>query len=245
MVARSEHGFEALRFAVAARGFTAMADLVAALHRAIARVGMTAAAGGVVSGPKAASPQPFYFADWPPSWLAHYLTQKFLLTDPIPRWARNSGRPLTWSELFEVLPARDPGRKVMAAAAHFGYREGMVVPMRAGDNSFGLVAFAGARDALTLIEQAFLATVARAAFEAAERIEQGGMTGRAAPILSAREIECLVLLVRGHSDRQIAQLLGISEPTVRFHLGNARDKSGAVSRTHLAALAVARGYVTM
>jgi DNA-binding CsgD family transcriptional regulator len=53
-----------------------------------------------------------------------------------------------------------------------------------------------------------------------------------------RERDCLALLVRGLTDHDIATHLRISEPTVRFHLNNVRRKLGAISRTHLAALAI-------
>ena len=245
IIDHAEPDAHALAFAVETRGFDVMSDLVAALARLIAPLGITAAASGLVSGPKAASPNPFHFANWPEDWIALYMAQEFLLVDPIPRWARNSGTAVTWSDLFRLLPPRDPGRKVIEAAARAGFTEGMVVPARSADNSLGLVSFGGGRGALSPLEQAFLTVVGRAAFEAAERIEGRGDIGRAAPILSAREIECLALLVRGHSDRGIGKLLGLSEPTVRFHLGNARDKSRAASRTHLAALAIAQGYVTL
>jgi DNA-binding CsgD family transcriptional regulator len=121
----------------------------------------------------------------------------------------------------------------------------MVVPARAADNALGLVSIGGARGPLDPAEQVMLAMVARTAFEAAERISATSAITRPAAILSAREIECLVLLVRGHTDQRIAKVLGLSEATARFHLANAREKSGAVSRTHLAALAVAQGWVAL
>jgi len=58
---------------------------------------------------------------------------------------------------------------------------------------------------------------------------------------SRRETDCLVLLVRGYTDEEIASDLAITHATVRFHLDGARRKAGARSRTHLAALVVARG----
>jgi DNA-binding CsgD family transcriptional regulator len=58
---------------------------------------------------------------------------------------------------------------------------------------------------------------------------------------SPRESDCLALLVRGHTDEEIAADLAITHATVRFHLDGARRKTGARSRTHLAALAVALG----
>lgn len=236
-----ELGARAFAFAAKVRGRRVMSDLAADVQMTIAPLGMTAAASGLVSGPKAASPNVFHFANWPDDWTAHYAAEDFLRVDPTIRWARNSGGPVAWSDLVERLPARDPGRRTVEAAARFGYSEGMAVPMRSTANTLGLVCFGGPRGALSAVEQTFLTIVARLAFEVAELIEHNGDIGRPAPILSAREIECLVLLVHGHSDPQIGQVLGLSERTVRFHLDNARAKSGAISRTHLAALAVAQG----
>jgi DNA-binding CsgD family transcriptional regulator len=54
--------------------------------------------------------------------------------------------------------------------------------------------------------------------------------------LSAREQEVLQLLLFGRSLDEIAQLLGISTRTVRFHQGNLLDKLGADSRSDLVRL---------
>ena len=61
------------------------------------------------------------------------------------------------------------------------------------------------------------------------------------PGFSPREIDCLSLLVQGHTDREIARNLEITHATVRFHLDSARRKANARSRTHLAALVVSLG----
>ncbi|MBS0378109.1 MAG: LuxR family transcriptional regulator [Proteobacteria bacterium] len=222
-----------------------MADLAGAVMAAIKPFGMTAAASGLVSGAKAASREPFHFAHWPQAWIDRYLEQQYLLVDPIPRWARNSGRAVSWRELFKILPERDPGREAIAAAAEFGFTEGFVVPMRSGDNSLGLVSFGGDRGPFAHDERALMTLIAVSAFTAADRIVHRGEVGQAAPILTAREIECIALMVRGHPDAQIGVLLGLSVRTVRFHLSNARTKFHVSSRTHLAALAVAQGYAHM
>jgi len=235
----------ALGYAIKLNNLQHMAELEAALQAAIAPLEITAAASGYVSGPRAVSLQPFQLTTWPQAWIDIYLASQFLLIDPLPRWARSSGQPITWGALFEILPARDPGRRVLEAANEFGFREGMAIPVRAVDGALGLIAFATARRTLSAAEQAYLTVVGRATFEAAERIERQGAPGRVSPIMTEREIDCLALLVQGHSDQQIAKMLGVSGPTVRFHLGNARAKCGAVSRTHLAALAMTMGYVSI
>jgi DNA-binding CsgD family transcriptional regulator len=235
-------GKVAIEFAVQSRSLMTVPDLTAALQAVILPLEITAAASGYISGPRAASLEPFHFTTWSQAWVKIYLENEFVLADPLPRWARASGRALTWSELFANLPPRDDGLKVFDAAFAFGFAEGLLIPMRAEDNSLGLVAFGTPRASLRVAEQAFLTVVGRAAFEAAERIERGGNGGRIAPAMTEREIGCLALLVQGHADREIACILGITPSTVRFHLGNAREKTGAVSRTHMAALAVQFGY---
>lgn len=234
-------GSAAMAFMLQARDMTTVAAVAALLDEFIIPLNITAAASGYISGPRASSLQPFHFANWPAAWIEIYMGNEFLLDDPMPRWARASGRALSWGELLAILPPRDAGLKVVETGFAFGFAEGMVIPMRAEDNSLGLVVFGTHRPSLEAGEQVFLTMIGRAAFEAADRIE-GGAKGRVAPVMTEREIGCLALLVQGHSDREIARMLGVTEPTVRFHLTNAREKTGAVSRTHMAALAVQFGY---
>lgn len=232
-------------FALKVSKIKSMPQVQAATTEAIAQLGLTAAASGIVSGPKASSPNAFHFSNWPADWIRLYVSEDFLLADPIPRWARNSGQALVWTDLIKRLPARDRGRKVIKAAAKYGYTEGILVPMRARDNSLGLISMGGNRTSLSVSEQIYLTSIGRSAFDAADRIESRNCSGTASPIFTMREIECLSLLVRGHSDEQISKLLGMSVRTVRFHFNNVREKFPAASRTHLAALAVAQGYVVL
>lgn len=53
--------------------------------------------------------------------------------------------------------------------------------------------------------------------------------------LTARERDCLAWVAEGKSDWEISVILGLSESTVRFHVGNARRKLGAVNRAQAAA----------
>lgn len=55
--------------------------------------------------------------------------------------------------------------------------------------------------------------------------------------LSARETEVARLAARGLRNRDIAETLGLTESTVKMHMGNAFDKLGVASRAELAALA--------
>ena len=63
--------------------------------------------------------------------------------------------------------------------------------------------------------------------------------------LTAREREVLQLLAQGIPNKQIAQRLGISEHTVKFHVSAIMTKLGAASRTEAVTTAARRGLLLL
>jgi two-component system, NarL family, response regulator LiaR len=61
--------------------------------------------------------------------------------------------------------------------------------------------------------------------------------------LTKREHEVLTLIARGYSNKRIAFELGISEKTVKAHVGHLLAKLGVADRTQAALLAVQHGLV--
>ena len=62
--------------------------------------------------------------------------------------------------------------------------------------------------------------------------------------LTGREREVLALIARGRANKRIALELGISEKTVKTHVGHVLAKLGVADRTQAAVLAVQEGLVT-
>ncbi|HTR34335.1 MAG TPA: response regulator transcription factor [Bryobacteraceae bacterium] len=63
--------------------------------------------------------------------------------------------------------------------------------------------------------------------------------------LTAREIEVLQQVAGGNRNRDIAELLSISEETVKVHIKHIMDKLGANDRTQAIAIAVRRGFIQL
>jgi len=63
--------------------------------------------------------------------------------------------------------------------------------------------------------------------------------------LSPREREILACLASGSTNRQIALDLGISENTVKFHIGGLFEKLGVSSRTEAIGAAVRAGFLAL
>jgi len=63
--------------------------------------------------------------------------------------------------------------------------------------------------------------------------------------LTAREVEVLRKVAEGNRNRDIANLLFISEETVKVHIKHIMDKLGAKDRTQAIAIAVRRGIIEL
>ena len=63
--------------------------------------------------------------------------------------------------------------------------------------------------------------------------------------LTAREIQVLELLAEGLPNKAIAERLGISDQTVKFHVAAISGKLGAANRTDAVRRAVRRGLIAL
>ena len=69
--------------------------------------------------------------------------------------------------------------------------------------------------------------------------------GEGTASLSEREVEVLRHVAAGLPNKGIARELGISEHTVKFHVGTILGKLGAASRTEAVAIAVRQGWLPL
>jgi DNA-binding NarL/FixJ family response regulator len=74
-------------------------------------------------------------------------------------------------------------------------------------------------------------------------VADGQATPRAAPDLTPRERDVLALICRGYANKRIALELGLSEKTVKAHVGRVLAKLDVHDRTQAALLATRNGWV--
>ena len=61
-------------------------------------------------------------------------------------------------------------------------------------------------------------------------------------ILTEREVEVLKYLMHGYTNKQIAEILVITQATVKAHVSSILHKAGVKNRVNLALYATAHGY---
>jgi two-component system nitrate/nitrite response regulator NarL len=81
--------------------------------------------------------------------------------------------------------------------------------------------------------------------EAPATDEEGGAEEQLVEPLTPRERQVLALVADGLPNRAIAERLGVSDETVKFHLGSIFGKLGAANRTDAVRRALRRGLVPL
>jgi LuxR family quorum-sensing system transcriptional regulator CciR len=176
----------------------------------------------------------------------------YFADDPVAAACQKSAAPFVWTDIPLILTLTPRQQDILQAATDAGVGDGFTVPIHVPGEATGSCSFS-----TRLGRSAPNASFASAhylgcfAFEAARRIvhssSNGGGAGSARngdPRLTRRQLDCIVLAGRGKSDRDIGQLLGISENTVNQHIEQAKRRYEVSTRMQLVIRALFDGAIT-
>ena len=141
-------------------------------------------------------------------------------------------------EAVRQIRERDPHAKVIVLTT-YDTDEDISRALKAGAKAYVLKDIAA--DALIACIHDVLAGKTYLAPSAAAKLAEGVTRVQLTP----RELSTLRLLADGKSNKEIASRLGISERTVKTHLGHLFEKLGATSRTEAVKIATRRGLVRL
>lgn len=214
---------------------------------------------------RAADQNPFYLGTSGERWEDSYLSNKFINVDPCLDAARSSNIPFRWDQLSikKYIRGRKSGAlKTMEAALDHGFTNGVVVPHHFVDLN------ANAYSALVVFFWKNVANKLKSKFDdqhshlhiiviywvnrliALRNEEKRNKVSLKASsiqcpavLLTDREKDALSWAARGKTNSEAAQILGISEQTVEFHIRNASRKLAATNKTQAVAVALTQGSI--
>ena len=184
----------------------------------------------------------------PREYTERYIAKNYAAIDPLVRAVRRTLSPVVWSDIPAAEISKEAAR-IFNEANEFGATNGIVVPIVSASGSISIFSAsgdgpdisAGARRALEII-----GIFSHQFLQRAARVTAGlpNPPTSTAP-LTNREREILTWSAFGRGADEIGDILGISERTVRFHIGAAIQKLGAANKTHAVALAVVRHLIQL
>jgi DNA-binding CsgD family transcriptional regulator len=209
---------------------------------------------------------PFFMGTLSSSFLQGYIDNKLIHVDPCILRARRTNTPFTWSDVsFSQYsgPRKSGAMKTMEFAYDFGFTEGFIVPFHFSDsigriNSSLIVFFwsDAASKCRFLISRKKYDMHLIMIYWAQRAVDIIGQTirdgARFAPkaanafvdqILTDRERDVLAWAGRGKSVLDTADILTLSEDTVKTHVRNALKKLNANNKTHAVTKAIYLGLI--
>ena len=189
------------------------------------------------------------FENYPDDWMQYYFANGYVNIDPVPQYCFNANRPFTWDFVIDHLHISGTQKLLMYQAAEANLLNGIGVPMHGVNGELAGVGMASStgnpesdRTVLMTIKaichQFHLAYTDLLLAEDGQEILVGNRVR-----LTNREREILSWVAEGKSDSDIADILGISYSTVRFHLNNVYSKLEANERIYAITKAIRLGLI--
>jgi DNA-binding CsgD family transcriptional regulator len=177
-------------------------------------------------------------------WVDRYLEQDYLRMDPVIFGCFQRFHPVEWKQLDWTPKA---SRAFFNDAIEYGVgNQGLTIPIRGPSGQFAL--FTANHSCTDEEWETFAAKHSQAliiiAYEFNKRaLEFVASVTVQSPSLSPRELNAMTQLAKGLSRAQAADLMSISEHTLRVYIEAARHKLGAVNTTHAVARALSQGLI--
>jgi DNA-binding CsgD family transcriptional regulator len=187
------------------------------------------------------------FGTYDPAWVKHYVENDYIRIDPVIIGCFQRFHPVDWRQLDWSSRAAQAFRK--ASIAYGIGTQGFSFPIRGPNGQLALLTTSHTTDDASW--DAFVQANQREWILIAHFMNRKALSltaqRRPEPVgrLSPREVEALTFLGMGHGRAQVAELLSISEHTLRAYIESARFKLGALNTTHAVARAVSEGLIVV
>lgn len=179
-------------------------------------------------------------------WVSHVLERRYFAEDPIHLASTKSVAGFRWEEVGNIIDLTPRHKQILSEAVGFGLGAGFTVPVHLPGEFQGSCSFA-ARSMDNVHENALpIAQLCGTfAFEAARRIMRRKQKREetSVPNLTPRQVEALILVGRGKSDREIGYILGVSQSTAHEHVEGVRRAYGNAQRAYMIVRALFDGQI--
>lgn len=186
-----------------------------------------------------------YVGNRPTDFVGDSFDPKYITVDPVLARLRQSNEPFLYDQKFYV---NNGASELWEHAAPWGFRTGISVSIKLPNDKIFLLGLDRERELPgdeKKIQRMLTDLQLFAAFaqDAADRLLTPRQEGVVNARLSIKEREILLRILEGRSNWTIAQLMSVSENTVKFHLKAIYNKLGVSSRVAAATKASSFGML--
>lgn len=208
------------------------------------KLGFDYCAYGMQSPLSIAEPKTIMLNNYPQAWQQRYMEQQYVKVDPTVQHCMVSLKPLVWSSQYTHTQAE---KDFWEEARSYGLNVGWAQSSRDFIGTRGMLTLARSSDQLSEKEQKAQYTnmywLTQTVHSSIAKIVNDVEFSQFNLYLTNREKEVLRWTAEGKTSAEIAQILGVSERTINFHLSNSMQKLNVNNKISAAIRAVMLGLL--
>ncbi|MGY2811956.1 helix-turn-helix transcriptional regulator [Bradyrhizobium sp. USDA 4506] len=184
------------------------------------------------------------WSEFPSGYLDTYRSMEWDKIDPVVQRVQSARAPFRWSDTCNPDQISRAQRSFFEECRELGVHSGITIPIRGPARETDLISLSfrdkGVPDA---DRSAYIYMVSiQYWLRYCELIDRRKPE---AVVLTSQEIECLKWCKEGKTNWEIGEILGISQKTVEFHVGNSMRKLGAGNRITAVIMGIRNGIISL
>jgi len=219
-------------------------ELFEAVKATVSKLGFDYCAYGMQSPLSIAEPKTIMLNNYPQAWQKRYVEQRYVKVDPTVKHCMTSLQPLVWSSQSANTQAE---KDFWEEARSYGLNVGWAQSSRDFIGTRGMLTLARSSDQLSEKEQKAQYTnmywLTQTVHSSIAKIVNDVEFSQFNLYLTSREKEALRWTAEGKTSAEIAQILGVTERTVNFHLCNSMQKLNVNNKISAAIRAIMLGLL--
>ncbi len=169
------------------------------------------------------------------AWHRHYLEAQYNHIDSTLSFVYSRHLPIYWNLKQQLAQAKnEQERQMRLDSIAFGAASGLSIPIHGPHNNFAILLLVNMQDEKNDLQHPQLHyeyfNAAHLYYHYLQSHLLDEVSGRESYGLTAREMQCLLLISKQYSVNQIAQHLEITERTVNFHIQKMNKKLGVKNK---------------
>jgi len=203
---------------------------------------------GTVNNPRQAGN--FFIHDYNLNVVIEYILSGWLQMDPVIKEVGQTSQPFDFVSFLRSSTQNSSVRWQLRMLKMFNIHHAWLIPLNTIDANRGVTCYLQGDS--PRVKEHFLATrtfihiISCEFMEHIVRLEKPAIISadeNVAPVLSARELDCLHWAARGKTNAEIADILQISPNTVRYHMKNLFVKLKVRTRSNAVLLGIQTGLI--
>lgn len=187
--------------------------------------------------------------NYPDNWMAYYMEKGYEKIDPVSRYGLRASLAFSWKEVSEKVTFSREQKKCFYGGIEAGLNHGIAIPLRSAFGQVAGVAAAVDKNQTGFDEEkqiAYMNLICQHFYHRFLQLHEHNPARMIeVPRLSNKEREVIMWAARGKSAEEIADIMMMTEGTVRWYMNEIRKKYNCKNRLTAILMAVQMGEIDL